>query len=167
MQSRNTTGIAALRVACEKCVGLTEVGPWHTVSKSDVATFGAVTHNMQCIHTDEAWARDESPYGGLIVHAYLTLALIPHLTSDMTPLWGSGAKPLILNAGFDQVRFLEGVPIGAQVRAHRTILSVEERQRGVLVTQRIRIDCDQISRPVAYVESQIYLMGKSVARPVT
>lgn len=160
MQSRNTSGITALRVACETCVGLTELGPWHTVSRNDVALFGTVTHNMQCIHTDEVWARDESPYGGLIVHAYLTLALIPHLTSDMAPLWGSGTKPLILNAGFDQVRFLEGVPIGAQVRAHRTVVSVEEKRRGVLVTQHIRIDCDQISRPVAYAESLIYVMPK-------
>ncbi len=160
MQSRNTRDITALRVACERCVGLTEVGSWHAVSKSDVAAFGAVTHNMQCIHTDEAWAHDESPYGGLIVHAYLTLALVPHLTSGMTPLWGTEAKPLILNAGFNQVRFMAGVPIGAQVRAQRTIVSVEERARGVLVTQRITIECDQVSRPVAFVESLVYVMPK-------
>ncbi len=142
-------------------VGKNEIGAWHVISEDNVRTFGEITHNQQFIHTDARRAKKESPYGVLIAHAYLTLSLIPALTTSMNPL---STLPLVsLNYGFNRIRFPEATRMGARVRAHRTILSVEKKDKGVLLTQLVTVEQKGIRRPSVSAESLLFLVP-SVAR---
>lgn len=133
-----------------------EIGVWHTISENDVKLFGEITHNTQFIHTNAARTQRESPYDGLIAHAYLVLALIPHLASSMSPL--SRLPIVALNYGFDRARFPEATKIGAEVRAHRTLASIEKREKGVLVTQEIVVEQKGVSRPSVSARSLLFLI---------
>ncbi len=148
--------VAALYAELKKRVGETQTGSWHTVSPKDVRDFGKVTHNKQFIHTNKKRAQKDSPYGELIAHAYLALALIPHLTSSMRPL---SQDPIVnLNYGFNRVRFPEATRIGIKLRAKRTVLSATKREKGVLVKQAVTIQQKGLSRPTVSAESLLFLL---------
>ncbi|MCV6071041.1 MaoC/PaaZ C-terminal domain-containing protein, partial [Escherichia coli] len=52
-------------------------GDWVHVSQERINQFGAVTEDMQWIHTDPERASVESPFKTTIAHGFLTLALLP------------------------------------------------------------------------------------------
>ncbi|ACU38677.1 MaoC/PaaZ C-terminal domain-containing protein [Actinosynnema mirum] len=103
-------------------------GPWHEVAAPDVAAFADVTRDWQRIHFDTAEAA-EGPYGGPVVHGFLVLALIPHLTSGLLDLrWTS----LGVNYRLDRVRFPAPVRVGERVRARAWLGRARTRPRGYL-----------------------------------
>jgi acyl dehydratase len=113
------------------------VTPWVRVSQEDVTAFGHLTDDPDPMHIDPAWARAESPYGVTVLAGLHLLALLPRLSR------GSGLEiggvALAMNYGFNRVRFVAPVPVGAEVRNRIRLLSVDRRADGkaALVTRNV------------------------------
>jgi acyl dehydratase len=99
---------------------------YQVVLQHDVDVFAALTGDHQWIHVDPRRAA-AGPFGGPIAHGmYLLSLVVPMLTEVYTV---DGAV-LVLNKGFDRVRFLSPVPVGARVRLAAEVKSAVGRARG-------------------------------------
>ena len=101
-----------------------EPGPWITLDQERINQFADVTDDHQFIHIDQEKAA-QTPFGGTIAHGFLTLSMLVKMTE------GEGIIPenvvMGINYGFDKVRFLAPVRAGKRVRAHRELLSVDQK----------------------------------------
>ena len=98
------------------------------VTQDMVDTHAATTGDAQWIHNDPERARADSPFGGPIVQGFLLLALLTRLSSELTfPEFGP--VEMLVNYGFDRVRFVEPVPVGAAVVLSGTLVEVQRRSQ--------------------------------------
>ena len=100
---------------------------WFLIDQQRVNDFADVTIDHQFIHVDEA-AAAAGPFGGTIVHGFLTLSLLVHLAEKIVTRLDN--LVMGINYGFDKIRFLAPVPVGSEVRAHIKIADVTERSPG-------------------------------------
>ncbi|MEJ2257375.1 MAG: MaoC family dehydratase [Woeseiaceae bacterium] len=100
---------------------------WFEITQDRVNRFAEATDDFQFIHVDAERAA-KTPFGGTIAHGYLTLSLLPVLTSE------SGVRPedavMTINYGSDGFRFLAPVRVGKRVRLCRKIVDAHERKQG-------------------------------------
>jgi acyl dehydratase len=118
---------------------------WFLIDQQRVNDFADVTIDHQFIHVDEA-AAAAGPFGGTIVHGFLTLSLLVHLASELaTPL---DNLVMGINYGFEKIRFLAPVPVGSEIRAHVEIAHVAERSPGqFLFTQDVTVEIRGQDKP--------------------
>ena len=103
------------------------VSKWLDVDQARIDAFAACTNDHQWIHVDRERAA-AGPFGGTIAHGFLTLSLIPGLTSGT---WAHGLGLVAtLNYGLDRVRFLTPVRAGSRIRNRLKLLSAEPRGPG-------------------------------------
>lgn len=122
---------ATLAADCPVDLG---AGEWHVVTQEMVDTHADTTGDAQWIHNDPDRARRESPFGGPVVQGFLLLALFTRLSSELTyPPFGPVS--MLVNYGFDRVRFLRPVPVGAAVRMRGTLSGLRERDGGRAVLE--------------------------------
>jgi len=113
---------------------------WTTVTQEQVNMFAQATGDHQWIHVDVERAQRESPFGGPIVHGYLSLALLPMLGWQIYAV--EGAK-MGINYGSNKVRFPAPVPVGARVRLNSKLQSAEQLPDGsvqMVVLQTLEIE---------------------------
>jgi acyl dehydratase len=101
---------------------------WLKIDQKRITEFGHATSDMNRIHTDPDFARTQSPFGGIVAHGFLTLALLTHLSQSAQMMpdgvdYGS-------NLGFERVRFLAPVPVDTSIRMKATLLACEGRSPG-------------------------------------
>ncbi|QIK65513.1 MaoC family dehydratase [Nocardioides sp. HDW12B] len=134
-----------------------EIGPsdWITVDQERVNAFADATGDHQWIHVDVERAKD-SPFGGTIVHGYLTLSLLPLFTSELFTLDTPGAK---LNYGTNKVRFPAPLPVGSKVRATATIAEVSETKAGTQLVTRYTIETEGSDKPACVAETVVLLLS--------
>jgi acyl dehydratase len=102
------------------------------ISQAMVDAHAATTGDAQWIHNDPDRARRESPFGGPVVQGFLLLACLTELSATLTfPPFGPVS--MMVNYGFDRVRFLRPVPVGASVRLRGTLAEVRLRGDGAAV----------------------------------
>lgn len=125
----------------------TELTPteWLEITQERVDRFAEATDDFQFIHVDAERAAETS-FGGTIAHGFLTLALLPVLSSQ------SGFRPddaaMTVNYGSDGFRFLAPVRVGKRIRLCRTIVDVTERRPGQwLVKTDVRIEIEGEDTP--------------------
>lgn len=109
-----------------------EPSAWLTVEQSMIDKFAEATMDDQFIHVDPERAAG-TPFGATIAHGFLTLSLIAHFAREcaVRPL-----DPLMaLNYGSDRVRYLAPVKAGSDIRAHATLLSVQQKAPGQILTK--------------------------------
>lgn len=105
-----------------------------TVTQDMVDVHAATTGDAQWIHNDPDRARRESPFGGPVVQGFLLLSLLTRLSSDLRfPEYGP--VRMLVNYGFDRVRFVRTVPVGAAVRLHAVLSEVRPRGDGSAVLE--------------------------------
>ncbi|MEX0766981.1 MAG: MaoC/PaaZ C-terminal domain-containing protein [Microthrixaceae bacterium] len=96
------------------------------ITQEMVDTHASTTGDAQWIHNDPERAIRESPFGAPIVQGFLLLALLTQLSSDLKfPSYGQVS--MLLNYGFDRVRFLQAVPVGSSVFLVGTLSQVRIR----------------------------------------
>ena len=107
----------------------TELGvtDWMVVDQDSVNVFADVTHDHQFIHIDPEKAK-ETPFGGPIAHGFLTLSLLSKFSME-AGLSIEGVK-MGVNYGFEKVRFLAPVKVGAHIRGRFVLKSIEEKRPG-------------------------------------
>lgn len=109
-------------------VGATATSDWVEVTQGMIDRFAEATGDHQFIHVDPD-AAAQTPFGGTIAHGFLTLSLMPLLTSTADMPRVEGAK-MGVNYGGNKVRFLTPVRSGSKVRGHFKLLSFDEKRPG-------------------------------------
>lgn len=142
---RAFSGVDDLRAAIGEYVG---TSAWRTVTQDEVDRFADVTDDHQWIHAAGERA-DAGPFGGPIVHGFLTLSLLPSLVREVLDL---SAFSTTVNYGLNKVRFPAPLPVGTPIRASVRILGVDDGPRGVLLVTEVAIEAQGVAKPVCVVE---------------
>lgn len=125
----------------------TEIGAsdWIAVTQPMVDAFANVTDDHYFLHVDRERAA-ALPFGGTIAHGFLTLSLLAMMGYQACPFVAGARYPL--NYGFNRVRFVAPVPVGARVRGRfvlreALVVSGEQRQLAYDAT----VDIEGAARP--------------------
>jgi acyl dehydratase len=129
-----------------------EFGPWSDdleVTQAMIDEFAELTGDRQWIHVDVERARRESPFGATVAHGFLTLALLPRISSGAREradyeIVGHGS---VANQGSDRLRFLAPVPAGAKLRARSRLVSVDAAPKGTRLVREIAVHVAGSERP--------------------
>jgi acyl dehydratase len=134
-----------------------QLGPtdWLPVEQDRVNEFADATEDHQWIHVDPERAAD-GPFGGTIAHGLLTLSLLPHF---MHELYRVDNVAMAINYGFNKVRFITPVPVGAKLRARSEIATVEKLDSAVQATLVTTIEVEGSQKPAAVIESIVRYVG--------
>ena len=81
-----------------------------------------------------------------------TLAIAPLLTDQVVSLQGFA---MVVNQGFNRVRFPSPLPVGSQVRARLSLEGISERPGATDVTFLLTFECADHDEPVCVVESVV------------
>jgi acyl dehydratase len=112
-----------------------EFGDAIEVTQEMINAFADLTGDQQWIHVDVERTRRESPFGGPIAHGFLTLSLLPRLST------GGGIRftgqTNAVNFGAESLRFLSPVPSGSKVHARSRLVKAAAKSGGTLVTSEI------------------------------
>jgi acyl dehydratase len=140
----------------ESAVG-EEIGTtdWVEITQERVDQFADATGDHQWIHVDVEKAA-EGPFGGTIAHGYLTLSLIPWLSSQVFALETPGAK---LNYGVNKVRFPNPLRVGSQVRATVSVGGVTDIPAGKQLTMKYVVSIDGQDKPACVAETVVLLLS--------
>jgi acyl dehydratase len=122
---------------------------WHEVTQEHVNLFADATGDHQWIHVDVERAKAESPFGGPIVHGYLTLSLLATLSAQVLVVTDTAMG---VNYGLNKVRFPSPVPVGSKVRLTATLKDVEEFAGGLQLTLSAVIEREGGDKPVCVAE---------------
>jgi acyl dehydratase len=144
-------GVEALREASGEHLGYSN---WHVVNQEQVDQFADATGDHQWIHVDPERAA-AGPFGGTILHGYLTLALVPRLGAD---IWRVSGLALGVNYGCNKVRFPSPVRVGSRVRAGAELMSVSEVPLGVQVVLRYVVEAENSEKPACVAETVVLLV---------
>ncbi|HEX6683878.1 MAG TPA: MaoC family dehydratase [Candidatus Limnocylindrales bacterium] len=140
-------GIDELRSLAGKDLG---AGGWLEVTQDRVNTFADATGDHQWIHVDVERART-GPFQGTIAHGYLTLALLIPMWTEILQIEG---VRMSINYGLNRVRFPSPVPVGAKVRLHARVASVEDVSgSGVQLTAEFTVERQGGEKPAAVAEA--------------
>ena len=124
---------------------------WVPITQDMVNRFADLTGDHQWIHVDVQQATAQSPFGGTVAHGFLTLSLIPQLTSQIAEVRGISAR---INYGLEKVRFPHPVRVGWQVRAVQTVLSSKRLDPNTLrVLSKVVIEIDGVDKPACVAET--------------
>jgi acyl dehydratase len=128
-----------------------QLGPtdWLSVEQERINQFADATGDHQWIHVDPERAAD-GPFGGTIAHGLLTLSLLPHFMHD---LYRVDNVAMAINYGFNKVRFITPVPVGAKLRARSEITEVQTLDSAVQATLVTTIEVEGAQKPAAVIES--------------
>ena len=129
----------------------TRLGPtdWLAIEQGRVDGFAEVTGDHQWIHVDVERAK-AGPFGGTIVHGYLTLALVNHFLPELIEVRGFAHA---VNVGADRLRFLAPVPVGSRIRAVGEIVKVDEIKGAIQSTVRVTIEIEGGDKPACAIDT--------------
>jgi acyl dehydratase len=134
-----------------------QLGPtdWLEVTQDRVNLFADATDDHQWIHVDPERAAD-GPFGGAIAHGLLTLSLLPHFTHQ---LYTVDNIAMAINYGYNKVRFITPVRVGAKIRARAEIAKVDQLDGAVQATVATTVEIEGSDKPAAVAESIVRFIG--------
>jgi acyl dehydratase len=146
-----------------------DLGPsdWVHVTQDMINLFGAATLDLDPMHVDPLWAREQSPYGDTIAFGFLTMSLLTHLVQSVLQTQSvdtSLRAGYFLNYGFDRVRLVSPVKANQRIRGHFRVLKVRRNDddRPVL-TFGCEVEVEGGSRPALVAE----WLAIWIARPLS
>lgn len=126
------------------------VSDWFAVTQEQVNLFATSTQDFQFIHVDPERALRGSPFGGTIAHGFLSLSLLSAMSFQVLP---NIPDAIGINYGFDKVRFLSPVPVGARVRGRFTLAALTPRTPNEFLTRyTVAVEIDGAERPALAAE---------------
>lgn len=139
-------------------VGQERVSDWVTVDQAMIDKFAEATGDHQFIHVNPEMAA-MTPFGGTIAHGFLTLSLMPLLSSktDMPRIEG---VRMGVNYGGNKTRFLTPVRSGSRVRGRFKLLELVEKRPGQWQqTNEFTVEIEGQEKPALIAEwiSQIFV----------
>ena len=135
-----------------------KVSDWLTISQEQVNLFADATLDHQWIHVDPERATRESPFGGPVAHGFMTLSLVPHLRGLVDPSKAAfeGVKNVV-NYGLNKARFMAPVPVGARIRGHFTLKSIERKGDALVLTEVFTAEVERQEKPACVAETIMLL----------
>jgi acyl dehydratase len=127
---------------------------WLEIDQGRVDRFADATGDHQWIHVDRERA-STGPFGGTIAHGYLTLSLLPMLSSQVFILETPGAK---LNYGVNKVRFPHPVRVGSRIRDRVSMGAVTDVAAGKQLMLRHVIEIEGEDKPACVAEAVVLLL---------
>jgi acyl dehydratase len=149
---RTFTTTEELEAAVGQELGNTD---WIEVDQQRVDLFADATDDHQWIHVDQERAA-AGPFGGTIAHGYLTLSLIPMLSSLIFAVETPGAR---LNYGLNKVRFPMPVRVGARIRGRATLVALTDVPAGKQLTVAYTIEVEGETKPACVAETVVLLLA--------
>jgi len=126
------------------------VSDWIVIEQGTIDQFADVTRDWQFIHIDPVRAK-ETPFGGTIAHGLFTLSLVSAMSFTAVPAI-AGAR-MVINYGFNSIRFISPVLSGSRVRGSFTLKQFVERQpRQWQSTLDVRVDIENVLKPALIAE---------------
>ncbi len=126
------------------------VSDWIVIEQGIINEFADVTRDWQFIHIDPVRAK-ETPFGGTIAHGLFTLSLVSAMSFTAVPAI-AGAQ-MVINYGFNSIRFISPVLSGSRVRGSFTLKQFVERQpRQWQSTLDVRVDIENVLKPALIAE---------------
>ncbi len=120
------------------------------IDQDMIDRYAQVTLDTQWIHVDRVRAQAESPYGDTIAHGFLALSLLTHWQTSCIAFPGAA---MLLNYGFDKVRFTAPVVSGARVAASFALAEVVETGAGAArCTWKVAIQAEGTPRPSVHAD---------------
>lgn len=134
-----------------------QLGPtdWLEIDQDRVNLFADATDDHQWIHVDPERAKD-GPFGTTIAHGLLTLSLLPHFSHD---LYRVDNVKLAVNYGYNKVRFITPVKVGAKIRARGELTAINQLEGAIQATTTITIEIEDSQKPAAVAESIVRYIG--------
>ena len=114
----------------QKRIGTETLSDWVEVTQAMIDKFADATGDHQFIHVDPARAA-QTPFGGTIAHGFLTLSLMPLLSSKIPDAPKIEGAKMGVNYGGNKTRFITPVRSGKRVRGRFRLLKFTERKPGV------------------------------------
>lgn len=145
-------GIAGLRELEGESLGTSS---WYEIGQAEIDRFAEATGDDYWIHVDPERARDTT-LGTTIAHGLFTLSLGPRCSYELYEITD---VTMVLNYGFDRVRFPAPLPCGSRVRMHATLRSVEEDDRGATVRIEQVFEREGAEKPVCVALSVIRVVA--------
>lgn len=116
---------------------------WRQITQEEVADYARLSGDDNPVHLDPVFAAG-TPFGGTIVHGYLTLSLVVPLMAEVFEVTGFGVG---INYGLDRLRFPAPVPVGSRIRVHGEVLAVEEVAGGYQIAPRVTFEIEGGTKP--------------------
>jgi len=139
-------GVDELRALVGQTLGTSS---WHEVTQERIQAFADATEDWERIHVDPDRAA-ETPFGVTIAHGLYTLSLGPKFQYEIFEMTGHS---LALNYGYDKVRWLSPVKVGARIRMTQHLLSAEPREGGSVFRTTQTFEIDGQEKPACVAES--------------
>ena len=135
------------------------VSDWITVEQALIDKFGEATSDVDWMHTDPVRARREGPFGGTIAFGFWTLSMLTKFVRQTTGVDYPEGALYGLNYGFDRVRLMAPVLVGARIRNHMRLIDVETRGQGrYLVKTENRVEIEAVEKPAMIAEWLVLLV---------
>ena len=123
---------------------------WFEVDQDRIDMFADATLDHQFIHIDSEKATPL--FGSTIAHGFLSLSLVPHLTSQAV-LAPENLK-MVFNYGLDKVRFINPVNVGSKVRTHSKCVSIDDKGDGrYLMKTEVTMEIEGVEKPAYIAET--------------
>ncbi|HHH9110647.1 TPA: MaoC/PaaZ C-terminal domain-containing protein [Pseudomonas aeruginosa] len=126
-------------------VGKEGVSSWHVISQETVDQYAELCGDGEgeWVHLDPVRAAQEPAFGGTIVQGFLQVAHLVRLSSEALRAQENVDMNYSLNYGFDRLRFLSPMPVGAKFRAHVRAVDLSQRPKGGFVLkQEVKLELE-------------------------
>lgn len=122
------------------------VSRWFEIDQTRIDAFADAIDDHQFIHVDPERASRDTPFGGTIAHGFLSLSLLTAMGEGVLPRITGEA--MVINYGFDRVRFPAPVRSGARVRARFVLSEVTRRSdRELAARYAVTVEIEGGGRP--------------------
>jgi acyl dehydratase len=131
---------------------------WFEVTQDRVNTFADATMDHQWIHVDPERAKS-GPFGGPIAHGQLTMSIMSFLPGgEGVGLPALEGMKMGVNYGWNKVRFMSPVAVGARIRTVGRIKSVEAKGEMLEVVNELTVEIEGQDKPACVAESVLRIV---------
>jgi acyl dehydratase len=141
--TRTINGLDELRSLVGEEAGVSD---WLTVTQEMIDRFAGLSNDHQWIHVDVERAKRESRFGTTVAHGFLTLSLLSQLMHQAVEVRGD--FKMLINYGFNRLRFVSPVPANSRIRMRLSVKSVTENE----VTWLTTVEVEGAERPAVVAE---------------
>ena len=162
MQPNSPEGNAVTTITIQEMatrVGTEQISDWVDVSQDMIDKFADATGDHQFIHINPQMAA-MTPFGGTIAHGFLTLSLMPLLSSKIADAPKIEGVKMGVNYGGNKVRFIQPVRSGKRVRGRFKLMELIEKRPGQWQqTNEFTVEIEGEEKPAMIAEwmSQIFV----------
>ena len=131
---------------------------WFEITQDRVNNFADATLDQQWIHTDPERAKS-GPFGAPIAHGQLTLSIMTFLPGGTgVGLPALDGMKLGINYGWNKVRFMNPVKVGAKIRTVGKLVRVEEKGGMLELVNEMTVEIDGADKPACVAESVLRIV---------